>query len=69
MSRYELKKTVQRQLRELNWKIDMKIVSGLSYREEARRHKILLRQLEHIQRSEVGFFGRMLRTLSRPLAY
>ena len=64
MSRYELKKTVQRQLRELNWRIDMKIVQGLSYRQEAKRHKILLRQLEHIRRSEVGIFGRIFNTFA-----
>lgn len=59
MSKYELRKTVQRQLKELNWKIDMKILRGISYREEARRHKILLRQLEHLQKAQGGFFSRM----------
>jgi hypothetical protein len=64
MRKYELKKTVQRQLRELNWRIDMKILSGLSYREEARRHKILLRQLEHLRKSERGIFGKIFSTFA-----
>lgn len=60
MSKYELLKTVKKELRELNWRIDMKILRGLSYREEARRHRILLRQLEHLRRrSEQGIFSKM----------
>jgi hypothetical protein len=60
MTKSELLKTVKRELRELNWRIDMKILRGLSYREEARRHRILLRQLEHLrgERSQ-GIFGKM----------
>ena len=64
MSRQELKKTIERQLKELNWKIDMKIIHGLSYRQEARRHKILLRQLEHLKRSEAGIFDKIFGTFA-----
>ncbi len=60
MSKHELLKTVKRELRELNWRIDLKIVRGLSYREEARRHRILLRQLERLKESRSeGIFGKM----------
>ncbi|MBI5134215.1 MAG: hypothetical protein HZA81_02400 [Candidatus Taylorbacteria bacterium] len=60
MSKHELLKTVKRELRELNWRIDLKIVRGLSYREEARRHRILLRQLERLNESRSeGIFGKM----------
>ncbi len=48
MSKYQLKKTIEREIKDLNWKIDMKIVRGLSYREEARRHKLLLMQLRRL---------------------
>jgi hypothetical protein len=53
-----LKKTIRRELRDLNWKIDMKIVRGLPYRTEARRHKLLLMQLDRLTRmARAGGFG------------
>ncbi len=63
MSKYELKKTLQKEIRDLNWRIDMKIVRGLPYRTEARRHKFLLMQLDRLTRqaraSGMGLLGRM----------
>ena len=74
MSRYQLKRTIRKELRELNWKIDMKIVRGLPYRMDARRHKFLLMQLDRLSRSArsigfarqggAGIFNRMAGALS-----
>lgn len=67
MSKYELKKTIQKELRELNWRIDMKILRGLSYREDARRHKLLVMQLDRIRTQRqggIGFLGKMAGALT-----
>lgn len=45
MSKQKLSKIIKRELQALNETIDWKIVKGLSYQNEARRHKMLLRQL------------------------
>ena len=45
MSKQKLSKIIKRELAALNETIDWKIVKGLSYQSEARRHKMLLRQL------------------------
>ncbi|HVT75210.1 MAG TPA: hypothetical protein VHD69_02250 [Candidatus Paceibacterota bacterium] len=57
MSKYELRKTIKKELRDLNWRIDMKIVRGLPYRTEARRHKLLIMQLNRLSKSSVGFMS------------
>lgn len=52
MSKYQLKKTIQKEIKDINWRIDMKIVRGISYRDEARRHKLLLMQLRRLTGGE-----------------
>ena len=42
MQRREIIKALRRELQQLNWLIDWKIVRGQSYAREARRHKLLL---------------------------
>lgn len=51
MSKSQIKSAIEGELRRLNETIDMKIVRGLSYREEARRHKALLSQARQLRRS------------------
>lgn len=51
MSKHQLIRAIRREVKDLNWKIDLKIVKGASYREEARRHKLLLMQLDYLTRS------------------
>jgi len=51
MSKHKLIREIRREIRLLNWAIDSKIIKGLSYREESRRHKFLLMQLNHLKRS------------------
>ncbi len=45
MSKTRLTKIVRRELQVLNEAIDWKIVKGLPYQSEARRHKFLLQRL------------------------
>lgn len=49
MSKLQLERTLKRELKILNEKIDYKIVRGLSYSLESRRHKMLLNKLAKIR--------------------
>jgi hypothetical protein len=50
MSSNTFKKAIEQELRKLNEEIDSKIVKGLSYMKESKRHKTLLRQLNSFNR-------------------
>ncbi len=52
MSKYRLSKIIQAEINKLNEVIDLKIIRGLSYKQEARRHKFLVNQLRHLQKTE-----------------
>ena len=58
MSKTKTQKTIQRQLKFVNEQIDLKILQGKSYHQEARHHRMLLRQLAELDRQP--FFGRSL---------
>jgi hypothetical protein len=69
MSRYELIRQIQMEIERLNAEIDVKIIRGVSYRGEARRHKFLKARLSELvradkrQRSE-GWFSRAAHAMS-----
>ena len=48
MNRYQYKYAIEKEIAKLNRNIDSKIVSGLRYAEDARRHKILLQQMRRL---------------------
>ena len=41
---------MRRELRELNEQIDLKIIKGLSYAREARRHRFIMDSLARVRR-------------------
>lgn len=45
MTKYKAITTIEKEINKVNDVIDMKIIQGLAYRAEARRHKILLDKL------------------------
>jgi hypothetical protein len=47
MTQQEYKKTIEAEIRSLNKKIDLKIIKGLPYSDESRKHKMLLRKLQN----------------------
>lgn len=60
MSKYQIAKAVQKELEILNRRIDQKILRGVSYIVEARRHKMLLAQLNRLHRHHsTGFLSRI----------
>lgn len=66
MSKNTLARTIRKELDSLNWEIDLKIVKGLSYKAEARRHKFLTSQLRYLSQTgyDGGFFGRAAQMLT-----
>lgn len=61
MSTKKYKKVLEREIDKLNQKIDLKILWGQSYKDEARRHKALLQKIYNRKKS---FFGRTLQYMS-----
>ena len=54
MSQRNLEKVLRRELEVLNDVIDHKIIRGLSYAKEARRHKFIQSNLADISRAQTG---------------
>lgn len=55
MSKSEHKKAIEWEIKRLNTVIDQKIVRGLDYKVEAKRHLSLLKELKRCQPSFLGF--------------
>ena len=51
MSKQNLEKTFKKELEILNDQIDRKIIKGLSYAKESRRHKFILQSLNSLSRN------------------
>ncbi|MDD5165409.1 MAG: hypothetical protein PHG25_02630 [Candidatus Pacebacteria bacterium] len=49
MSKHQIVRELRREIVKLNRIIDLAIIRGVSYREEARRHKFLVAQLNRLQ--------------------
>lgn len=50
MSIFQYKNSIEREIARINDRIDIKIVKGLSYAKEARRHRKLLYELGSLDR-------------------
>jgi hypothetical protein len=57
MSQEQYKKIIERELRNINQRIDFKIIKGEQYAEESKKHKMLLQKIRRQKRK--GFFGRL----------
>ncbi|HEY4500639.1 MAG TPA: hypothetical protein VJH25_02480 [Candidatus Paceibacterota bacterium] len=62
-------KTIQYELDIINRQIDMKIITGRSYKNDAIRHKLLIGQLRRLKSQDghspfAHFFGRMAGALA-----
>lgn len=68
MSKQNLEKTLRAELEILNDQIDQKIIKGLSYAKESKRHKFILQSLINISRSknsESNWFGKSFSLATR----
>ena len=60
MSKNKIVTTIQKELARVNEQIDMKIITGRSYKKDSLRHKYLLAQLRAIRaRESFNFFGKL----------
>jgi len=57
MSQKQYLKLIEREIQEINKKIDFKILQGESYSKEARDHKLLLKKVRYNTRR--NFFSRI----------
>ncbi len=64
MSNHALSRKIERELSKLNAEIDIKIIKGLPYKNEARRHKFLSRQLRDLQGYTSSWLSESLSFLS-----
>lgn len=55
MSKNKILTTIQKELSRINEEIDLKILKGESYYREARKHKLLISQLRHVNNSQRSF--------------
>lgn len=51
MKRYILIRRIENEIAQLNEKIDMRILKGISYKNLSLRHKVLITQLRAVKRS------------------
>jgi hypothetical protein len=58
MSKHEIIKSLRIEIRKLNRIIDLKIIQGIPYYEESRRHKFLTSQLDRLAPRRHTWFGR-----------
>ncbi|GEM_PF-1714735 len=50
MTKHQLARMIDTELAQLNKKIDWKIISGYTYKDDARRHKLLLAKARQVNR-------------------
>jgi len=63
MNREQYLKIIERELHNINKKIDIKILQGIDYTKEAREHRQLLHKIR--QHSRRGFLGNFLNSLNK----
>jgi len=64
MSKHEIIKSLRQEIKKMNRVIDMKIIQGLPYYNESRRHKFLTLQLRRLSPSGGNWFGRSMSFVS-----
>jgi hypothetical protein len=68
MSQFKLAYNVQKEIKKLNNTIDLKIIKGLPYKAEARRHKFLMTQFNSFEKQpSFNIFKRTLGLLTSVL--
>lgn len=60
MSQNQFLKMLEKELHNINKNIDMKIMKGLDYSEDARNHKLILKKIRYNTRDKNSFFNRFL---------
>ncbi len=58
MSKHQAIRTIKSEIKRLNHEIDLRIIKGLPYKEQSRRHKLLMSQLHQFERATGSWFWR-----------
>jgi hypothetical protein len=64
MSKHDIVKSLRHEIRKINAVIDQKIIQGLPYHIESRRHKFLMSQMNRIAPKRSAWFGKSLSFVS-----
>lgn len=64
MNKRELIKSLRSEIKKLNRVIDRKIILGLQYGDDSRRHKFLTMQLKRLTPPSISWFSRSLSFVS-----
>ncbi|MFA6554106.1 MAG: hypothetical protein WCS89_01210 [Candidatus Paceibacterota bacterium] len=64
MSKHQAIKTIRSEIERLNREIDLRIIKGLSYRQQSQRHKFLMAQLARLSKIQSNWFGKSLSFVS-----
>lgn len=64
MTQHQAYKVIVEEIERLNKEIDLKIIKGLSYAEESRRHKTLLARLKHTNPQPMWWIKRSVNLIS-----
>ncbi len=59
MSKHQAIRTIKSEIKRLNHEIDLRIIKGLPYKEQSRRHKMLSAQLSQFERASRSWFWRL----------
>ena len=60
MSKHQIVKSLRSEIKKINYVIDEKIIHGLPYSREARRHKFLISQMNRLNPPSSSWFFRSM---------
>lgn len=64
MRKYEIVRSLKKEIKKINYVIDSKIIQGLPYYNESRRHKFLTAQLKRLAPPENSWLTRSMSMVS-----
>ena len=64
MSKHQALRTIRSEVERLNQEIDLRIIKGMSYARQAKRHKMLMNQLAQLSSSGHSWFSRSMNFVS-----
>jgi len=64
MSKHQALRTIRSEVERLNQEIDLRIIKGISYARQAKRHKMLMNQLAQLSSSGHSWFNRSMNFVS-----
>lgn len=60
MSKHQIVRSLRSEIKKLNYLIDQKIIAGMPYYRESRRHKFLVSQMNHLTPQGTNWFARSM---------